>query len=79
MSGKVRTGDDAGLEYGVEEGKDSQDWEEDRIWGLISGLGDGSLCVLTDTGILEGNGLLLLVRLLLGLQIIVKGGKREGR
>lgn len=37
-------GDDAGLECGVEEGKDSQAWEEDRMWGLLSGLGDGSLC-----------------------------------
>lgn len=68
MSGKAQAGDNAGLECGVEEGKDSQDWEENWTWGLISGLSDGSLCVLTGTGILEGNGLLLLVRLLLGLQ-----------
>lgn len=57
-----------GWSGGVEEGKDSQDWEEGRTWGLISGLCNGSLCVLTQPGILEGTGLLLLVRLLLCLQ-----------
>lgn len=41
MSGRDQAGDDAGLECGVEEGRDSQDWEEDRVWGLISGLSDG--------------------------------------